>query len=155
MKDKVFFIPGAVPSSKNSRFLTKSGLFIASAATQKYRKLTVPYWKKYKKPFHELTEGKKKPFIIGIHFVRGSHHKWDFINPVQTIQDEMTKHGWIDDDNSSEILPIPLVINDKSWSYDKNHPGVYITVLDNFCDGTITITDFNHTEPDHEDQADI
>jgi hypothetical protein len=81
------------------------------------------------------------PVIVGMHFVRGSRHKWDFINPAQTIQDEMTKSGWIEDDNADIILPVPLSINAKYWSYNKTKPGVYITLLNTFCEGIITIDD--------------
>lgn len=136
---RIFFIPGAVPSSKNSRIMTRSGLFIASKATQKYRKSTAAYWKMFKAQFKKLIAEQSKPIIIGMHFVRGSKHKWDFINPAQTIQDEMTKAGWIDDDNVLEILPVPLDIDGSYWSYDKSHPGVYIAVLESFCEGYINV----------------
>jgi Holliday junction resolvase RusA-like endonuclease len=134
---RLFFIPGAVPSSKNSRILTRKGLFIGSKATQKYRKSSAAYWTKFKEEFKSLLEGQSKPIIIGMHFVRGSRHKWDFINPAQTIQDEMTKAGWIDDDNVDEILPVPLEIDGSYWSYDKTNSGVYIAVLSSFCEGYI------------------
>jgi hypothetical protein len=135
MKPKVFFIPGAVPSSKNSRIMTRSGLFIASKATQKYRKISKQYWDQFRDEFKKLISDETKPVIIGMHFVRASKHKWDFINPAQTIQDEMTKNGWIEDDNVDELLPVPLFINGQYWSYDKSHAGVYIAVLSSFCEG--------------------
>lgn len=134
-KPRIFFIPGAVPSSKNSRIMTRSGLFIASKATQKYRKESAAYWLKFKREFQNFIKDKPRPIIIGLHFVRGSRHKWDFINPAQTIQDEMTKAGWIADDNVDEILPVPLFLNESYWSYDKNNSGVYIAVLESFCEG--------------------
>jgi hypothetical protein len=139
MKDNLFFIPGAVPSSKNSRMMTRSGFFIASKATQKYMKTTAGYWAMYKARFKKVAAQHEKPLILGFHFVRGSKHKWDFINPAQTIQDEMTKAGWIDDDNVTEILPVPLMIDHEYWSYDKNKPGVYIAVLSSFNEGFINI----------------
>jgi Holliday junction resolvase RusA-like endonuclease len=143
--NKLIFIPGAVPSSKNSRMLTRSGLFIASKATQKYRKITAPLWLIHKPEFKAMLAGKPKPIIIGFHFVRKTRNKWDFINPAQTIQDEMTKAGWIDDDNVDEVLPVPLSINGSFWSYDKTNPGVYITVMDSFCDSY----DINHEDQQH------
>lgn len=135
---KLFFIPGAVPSSKNGRILTRSGLFIASKATQKYRKKSAAYWKKFKEEFKKIAAEHPKPIMIGMHFVRATKHKWDFINPAQTIQDEMTKAGWIEDDNVEEILPVPMFIDGKYWSYNKNEPGVYIAVLNSFCEGFLT-----------------
>lgn len=134
MKIEPLFIPGAVPSSKNSRIMTRSGLFIASKQTQKYRKASAAYWLMHKPAFKAALASMTKPIIIGMHFVRASRHKWDFINPAQTIQDEMTKAGWIDDDNVEEILPVPLYVDGRPWSYDKTNPGVYIAVLDSFCE---------------------
>lgn len=147
MKLKLFFIPGAVPSSKNSRILTKSGLFIASKATQQYRRRSAAYWKKYKEEFKKLLKGDNKPYIIGMHFVRATRHRWDFINPAQTIQDEMSKAGWIEDDNVGEILPVPLSINGKYWSMDKSKPGVYIAVLQSFCES------YTNVSSDENDQS--
>jgi len=125
----LIFIPGAVPSSKNSRIRTKSGLFIASKATQTWRKNTMQYWSLYRRAFVEQCIGKSQPFFVGLHFVRGTKHRWDFINPCQTVQDEMTHHGWIADDSVEEMLPLPLMVDGSYWSYDKNHAGVYIKVL--------------------------
>lgn len=135
----LFFIPGAVPSSKNSRILTRTGLFIASKATQRYRKRSAPYWKKYKEEFKKAIKNLPKPIILGMHFIRGSRHKWDWINPAQTIQDEMTKAGWIEDDNVTQVLPVPLEIDGTFWGYDKSKPGVYIAVLNSFCEGYINV----------------
>lgn len=131
---KMIFIPGSVPSSKNSRQLTKSGLFIGSKATQKYRKLSTPYWIQYKDEFKEMIKDLPKPIIVGFHFIKRTRNLWDFINPVQTVQDIMVKNGWIDDDNISEILPVPLLINGEYCGYDKTNHGVYIAVMENMCE---------------------
>lgn len=114
--------------------MTRSGLFIASKTTMKYRKLSEPYWLMNKPLFKAMLAGKTKPFYLGLHFVRGSRHQWDFINPAQTIQDEMVKAGWLDDDNVDEVLPVPLNIDGHYWRYDKTNSGVYITVMDSLCD---------------------
>jgi hypothetical protein len=134
MNSKLFFIPGSVPSSKNSRLLTKSGLFIASKSVQKYRKICEQYLLMHKTDFKDALSKANKPLIIGFHFVRATTHRWDFINPCQTIQDLMVKAGWIDDDNVDEMFPVPLSIKGKTWSYDKSNPGVYIAILDSFCE---------------------
>lgn len=124
----LIFIPGSVPSSKNSRIRTKSGLFIASKATQLWRKNTAPFWSKYRKEFVEQCIGKELPLFVGMHFVRGTHHNYDFVNPVQTIQDEMVHNGWIPDDNVGVLYPVPMMVDGKYSSYDKNNSGVYIRV---------------------------
>ena len=116
------FIPGSVPSSKNGRRNYKN-ISLPSKATVRWRKNTAIFWKMYKKTFLKMLEGHEKPYKIHMVFVRGTKHKFDYINPAQTIQDEMTKYGWIDDDNCDEIIPIfhPYV-------YDKEKPGVIIYI---------------------------
>ena len=52
---KEWFIPGNVPSSKNSRRWT-GRYFIASKTTMKYRDETDEYWKKYKRDFVAATD---------------------------------------------------------------------------------------------------
>lgn len=141
---KMIHIPYTVPSSKNGRQLTKGGIFIASKATQIYRKKTSGYWKHYKNEFLAMCKDKPRPLMIGFHFVRQTRHAWDFPNPLQTIFDEMTKHGWLPDDNVHEIFPVPLLINDRYWSLNKKHAGVYIAVLDNTCQTNIELKDLTH-----------
>jgi hypothetical protein len=117
------FIPGNVPSSKNSRVWTGK-FFIASKAVDKWRKETSPYWKKHKQEFLDKLEGLEKPYKLKLRFVRGTKHLFDYLNPAQTIQDEMVKHGWLEDDNASIVIPVF-----ESYSYDKNNPGVYVDII--------------------------
>jgi hypothetical protein len=62
---------------------------------------------------------------IGLTFIRNSRHKFDYINPAQTVQDDMVNYGWIDDDNADVIIPVFI-----EYVYDKNNPGVMIELLD-------------------------
>ena len=121
------FIPGNVPSSKNGRIWT-GRYFIVSKQTQRYYKNSKKYWIEHKKEFKKLLKGKdsqnKAPYRITFKFIRKSRHKFDYINPAQTVQDQMVKFGWITDDNAEEIIPIFL-----EFEYDKDNPGVYINVL--------------------------
>ena len=117
------FIPGNVPSSKNGRRWT-GRYFIVSKQTQRYYKESKDFWEDNKKEFRKMLEGKTKPHRISFKFVRKSKHKFDYINPAQTVQDQMVKYGWISDDNADEILPIFV-----KFEYDKDCPGVYINVL--------------------------
>lgn len=117
------FIPTNVPSSKNSRVWT-GRFFIASKAVAKWRKETKPYWEQYKDDFLMDCCGKGSPIEVRFTFVRGSKHKFDYANPLNTIQDEMVKHGYIPDDNADEILPVLA-----PYIYDKVTPGVYIEIL--------------------------
>ena len=72
---------------------------------------------------------KEYPLKVGFHFVRGSKHKCDFHNIVQIIADLMVAHNFIEDDNMDCFLPFPLEIKGSYYSYDKENPGVIITIL--------------------------
>lgn len=121
------FIPGNVPSSKNNRVWTGK-YFVESKACKKWRKETAKYWKEYKVKFLQDIAGKKFPLKIGLHFVRGTKHAYDWVNPVQTIQDEMVKHGWLEDDNVNIMFPVPMKIKNKYSTYSKEEPGVWIKI---------------------------
>ena len=67
---------------------------------------------------HEL------PVTISFKFFRGSRHKFDYLNPAQTVQDDMVKHGWITDDNCEFIIPAF-----EKYEYNKENPGVEIKII--------------------------
>ena len=119
------FIPTNVPSSKNSRRWTGK-YFIGSKQTMRYYKETKEYWLEHKKDFLKMIKDldSKKPYKIAFKFVRKSRHKFDYLNPAQTVQDQMVKYGWISDDNADEMIPIFL-----DYEYNKDKPGVYISVI--------------------------
>lgn len=120
-----WFIPGNVPSSKNGRRWTGK-YFIASKAVMNYRKATKEYFQKYAKDFRAEVDKLDSPVKISFEFIRGSKHKFDYINPAQTVQDDMVKYGWIEDDNAEFIIP-----GFQQYSYDKSNPGVWIELLIN------------------------
>ena len=117
------FIPGNVPSSKNSKQWTGK-LLINSKATRAYIKATQEFYLKYRVDFQKMLKGKEKPYKLSLRFIRGTKHKFDYINPAQTIHDLMVKNKWLEDDNCKEIIPIF-----EEYKYNKENPGVYITVL--------------------------
>ena len=120
-----WFIPGNVPSSKNGRRWTGK-YFVSSKATTKYRKDTAIYFEKFRKGFRKQLAKLDLPVRISFKFIRGSKHKFDYINPAQTTQDDMVKHHWIDDDNCENIIPVF-----EPYEYDKENPGVEIKLLKN------------------------
>jgi hypothetical protein len=126
-----WFIPGNVPSSKNGRRWTGK-YFIASKTVVTYRKNTKEYYQKYAPEFQKELKKYKLPVKIGFTFIRGSRHKFDYINPAQTVQDDMTTYEWIIDDNADNINPMFY-----DYQYDKDNPGVYIEILkeNNLKDG--------------------
>ena len=119
-----WFIPGNVPSSKNSRRWTGK-YFIASKTVMKYRKDTSKVYKKHTASFHKEFSKYELPVYVHFTFIRGTRHKFDYINPAQTVQDDMTKHGWIEDDNCEFIIPCF-----EEYKYDKENPGVIIEIKD-------------------------
>ena len=121
----ILFCRENVPSSKNGRRWTGK-YFIPSKATVKWRKSTEWWWKENKELFIEKVKNKTKPLKIGLHFVRGSRHKYDWVNPVQTIQDEMVSHGWIEDDDLTNMIPVPFKMEKQYTTYNKEKPGFYM-----------------------------
>ena len=89
MLNKIF-IPGNVPSSKNGKRWTGSRL-IHSKATMRYIRESKPSFIENKKNFIKMIDVKKKPLRIKLQFIRGTKHKFDYINPAQTIQDLMVR----------------------------------------------------------------
>lgn len=116
------FIPGNVPSSKNSK--TWTGKFLVNSnVTTRYIKTTESYWQEYRPRFLEAVSGLTKPYRIGFLFVRDSRRRFDYINPMQSVADLMVKHKWIEDDNADILLPYF-----EPYQYSKEHPGVYILI---------------------------
>lgn len=129
MKDAIF-IHGNTPSSKNSRnFNIKTKRSFPSKQTSTYIKESKLDFENNKDVFLNMIKNKSKPYKIGLHFIRKSRHKYDWINPCQTVQDLMVRYGWIEDDNVTEMLPFPIEYEGSYTTYDTNNPGVYIKVL--------------------------
>tara|TARA_Y100000356_G_C11115250_1_gene211807 strand:- start:212 stop:622 length:411 start_codon:yes stop_codon:yes gene_type:complete len=118
-----WFIPGNVPSSKNGRRWTGK-YFIASKAVMNYRKATKDIYAKYADEFKAEVSKLTLPVKVSFEFIRGTRHKFDYINPAQTVQDDMVKHGWIGDDNAEFIIPAF-----EQYVYDKKNPGVWIELI--------------------------
>ena len=138
-----FFIPGNVPSSKNSKVATSKGVF-PSKTVQKYlrslgiksyspktgvkhyaRRLPVLKYILDKALLHWLPQ---YPIVIGFHFVRGTKHKFDFINAIQILQDLLVAYKVIEDDDADHLVPYILDREGKYYSYDKENPGVWIRI---------------------------
>lgn len=122
------FINGSFPSFKNSKQRTAKGFMVMSKTVQKYLKTYEEQWRIIPDEFASLKE-ESFPIIVGLHFVRGTHHRWDFHNMTQGVADLMTKHGWIPDDNMDYFIPQVMFIKGAHYSYSKDRPGVYIEIL--------------------------
>ncbi len=134
------FIPGNVPSLKNSKVATSKGVFM-SKTVRKYlqylgvknysvRKKTVESYKTRPNLFEEAIGQMRAdlahfnpPHLIGFHFIRGTRHKFDFTNACAIICDLLVAHEVIEDDNMDILIPSPYQLDDLWYGYDKNHPG--------------------------------
>lgn len=122
------FIPGNVPSSKNSKQWTGTKL-IWSKSARDYREATQWLWASEAGRFRDLTKEMSKPLVVAFYFVRDSRRKFDFVNPLQTVQDMMVSYGWIADDNIDEMIPVPVSVDGRFYHVDKDKAGVFIFPL--------------------------
>lgn len=141
------FIKGSIPSSKNSKVATKTGVFHSNTVGKFLRDQGIQHYSVSKK---QITYYKTKPCLfpvkdlsqllsvsrgirpvkIGIHFVRQTKAKFDFHNICQIIFDLLVAFDIIEDDNMDCVLPFPMQIDNKWYSIDKENPGCYIAILD-------------------------
>ncbi|MHB9305065.1 hypothetical protein ACW0S0_09335 [Fusobacterium polymorphum] len=124
----MIFIAGNTPSSKNSKqFVTlKNGkkLLLNSKIVRKYIDKSEMDWRFNKTEFFKMLKGKNKPYKIELYFIRDSKRKFDYINAAQIIFDLMQHYSYIEDDDSTNVIPIF-----KGFKVDKARAGVEIEVL--------------------------
>lgn len=118
-----FFIPGNCPSLKNSKRWTGKYL-ISSKRVMEYLKATKYDYLGLKDAMLSILSGKEKPYKISFKFIRGSKHKFDYVNAVQLPLDILVDIGVLEDDNADEVMPIF-----EQYEYNKEFPGVIITIL--------------------------
>lgn len=124
----MIFIAGNTPSSKNSKqFVTlKNGkkLLLNSKIVRKYIDKSEMDWIFNKTEFFKMLKGKNKPYKIELYFIRDSKRKFDYINAAQIVFDLMQHYGYIEDDDSQNIIPVF-----KGYKVDKVRAGVEIEIL--------------------------
>ena len=155
----MIFIPHNVPSLKNSKVKTSKGIFASPTVSKYIRKLGIQGFNSRKKEvkgyvdkarpnefealrvkFETMRAGKGDPLIIGYHQVRNSKRLFDFSNSVEILQDLMTAHDFIEDDNVKYVFPVPMsidgrLINESNprefplYSVDKDNSGVWIKIF--------------------------
>lgn len=137
------FIPGNVPSSKNSKIKTEKGVF-HSKTVRKYlsflgishfstSKKEVKHLKTKESIFKDQVEKLKgqlgePPHRIGFHFVRDSRRSFDFHNAVQIIADLLVSYNIIEDDDMDHFIPLPYKRKGNYYTISKEQPGVYIKI---------------------------
>jgi len=133
-----WWIPGNVPSKKNSRInFVKNGrqLSLPSKNHATYVRLTEKYYDIFGKEFRATVDrlGIKPPYRIQFTFVRSSKHSFDYCNACQTCEDlmkdqyskkELVRKGWFEDDSAEWLIPIF-----EQFEYDKSNPGVRIKII--------------------------
>jgi len=155
----MIWIPGSVPSLKNSKVKTNRGIFSSPTVNKYLRSIGIQsFSSKHKivkgyvdksrpnqielirEQFEQMKVGKENPIFIGYHQVRKTKALFDFSNSVEIIQDLLTAHDLIEDDNVQFVFPIPMSITGelptlqnlrtKQWySVDKENPGVWLKVF--------------------------
>lgn len=129
----MIFINGNTPSSKNSKRITtitnkktgkKTTRLINSEVTEKYIKNSKADWILNKNNFKKMIKDKEKPYKIELFFIRDSRRRFDYINAAQIIFDLMQEYGYIEDDDSTNVIPVF-----KGFEVDKDRTGVKIEVL--------------------------
>ena len=129
----MIFISGNPHSTKNSkRIITitnkktgkKTTRLINSEVTEKYIKNSKADWMINKNKFLSTVKNKSKPYKIELFFIRDSRRKFDYINAAQIIFDLMQHYGYIEADDSQNIIPVF-----KGFEVDKFRAGVEIRVL--------------------------
>jgi len=124
----MIFIAGNTPSSKNSKqFVTlKTGkkLLLNSKTVQNYIKNSKADWLINKNEFLKMLKGKEKPYRVELYFIRDTRKRFDYINAAQIVFDLMQEYGYIEDDDSTNVIPIF-----KGFEVDKVRSGVEIEVL--------------------------
>ena len=141
------FIPGSVPSLKNSKVKTSRGIFMSKTCMKYLRSLNIQAYSSSKKTVKGYVDKNKpnlflqsirplipeltrqKPIIIGFHFVRKTKAEFDFNNSNQILLDLMSAHDLIPDDSMSYVIPMPYKRDGKWFSQSKDEPGVYIKII--------------------------
>ena len=148
----MIFIPGNVPSLKNSKIATTIGrgknkrtILLPSKSVKRYlQNIGISKYsisKKEVKEYKDITrpnlfktsikdyfKGVKYPCVLGLYFVRDSKRKFDFHNACQIIADLLVAHGFIEDDNMDCFIPMPMTIKGKWYHVDKKNTGVWLHV---------------------------
>ena len=155
----MIFIPFNTPSLKNSKVKTSRGIFSSPTVSKYIRKLGITSFSSSKKivtgykdkarpnvfeqqrqDFNKMKHGKDDPIVIGYHFVRQTKRLFDFSNAIEIVQDLMTAHDFIEDDNVKYVFPVPMSVDGKLinesdprafplYSVDKENPGVWIKLF--------------------------
>lgn len=122
-------IKGNTPSKKNSKRIIQArgrAMLIPSKLHEDYKKATAMQYQVFGIEFRRAVKfyGLEYPLRVEFTFVRGSKHRADFTNALDTVQDIMVSQNWIPDDDMLHIIP-----SFQPMQYDKNKGSVIIKLL--------------------------
>jgi hypothetical protein len=115
-------INGNTPSSKNSKQWTGKYL-VNSKTVQNFKKEAQYDFVSQAMQFRNIVRDLPKPYKVHFYFIRDSKRRFDYVNVVQIVLDEMVAYRWIEDDNADEIIPVF-----DGYEVDKENAGVIISV---------------------------
>ncbi|MDR2457831.1 MAG: hypothetical protein LBD41_05055 [Clostridiales Family XIII bacterium] len=103
-------IPCEIYSSKNSKRIVKNKagklFLVKSKQALLGDKEIKPYMIYFRDIFLEMTNTKPPPLVVRFKFYRRTRGRFDYINILQSLADNMVKYGWLRDDCADEFLPI-------------------------------------------------
>ena len=99
-------------------------MLLNSKTVQKYIKESKADWLTNKNEFLKMLKDKEKPYKIELFFIRDSKRRFDYINAAQIVFDLMQEYGYIEDDDSTNVIPVF-----RGFEVDKTKAGVEIEVL--------------------------
>ena len=119
------FIPGEVPSAKNSKVWTGKYLVYSKVASTYIRKTSM-IWKNKSliNQFRKRILEVKQPYKLSFKLIRNSHRRFDYVNLIQLPLDLMVTNGWLEDDNSNVVFPIF-----EQYEINKMSPGIIISLI--------------------------
>ena len=141
------FIPGNVPSSKNSKVKCSRGIFHSPAVRHYLQKIgvskysvtrrTVENYKTRPNLFEAAVLPVKEkmlshavlpiPLIVGMYFIRDSKRNFDWLNIAQITCDLLVAHQVIPDDSMNVFVPFPILRDGRWYHIDKTKPGCILS----------------------------
>ena len=152
----MIFLPNNVPSLKNSKtisMINKKPVLVHSKAVKKYlqsigvKKYRTRLSKKqktagvikvedyvrrpniFRQSVGNYFDDCQKPVVVKFFFIRKTKAEFDFSNAVCIIEDLLTAHGFIEDDNMDCFIPMPMRVEGQWYGYNKDRPGVWLKIV--------------------------
>ena len=107
-----------------SSILGKRPVLVPSATHKKYKENSTGAYIQNKQKFRKLLKNSKKPYLLGLYFIRTTKGTFDYDNSYSTVADLMRDNKYIDDDSAYDVKPVFL-----GHIVDREAAGVIITIL--------------------------